>query len=571
MNSPRKTLVAVLAIAIISTFTLSPAYSAEPRPGRTCTKAGLKNTFADTKITCIKSGKKLTWTKVQPKPMPKSKTKYYVAKDQTTVRLLKAKESCSNPKNATFEIQAFSKEKWLPVKTLEAGWNTSKDCTDPGLGKRNYFGWAKVYLDEGTQYRWVFSGEINMEFRDANGRAYSQTSTIPVSLTPTNVTHDPNQTPLSTVTDSAKQALANLEFGIPKFKANNGVSISSVGSQTLTNFLPATTKEKYSFIGPTPLAEIVSDRSGAVSLITEDNRLVYQSRAAIPPWGAAFNFKTLDPQGRFVVTTSAFGNNGQSSWRLAFKKDGEKWQYQSVAGTLHQPDNRKYFDLVSLGAPGNYSIKLEFDWNITFYGVAVNDSPSSLNQLDISQPLKVMVIGDSWTWPVITDTVPFTQWDGYPLALSWLSGWNVMAAGVPGQGYLQVAAGETYRDRVVRDIASNNPDVVIFTGSPNDHCEKCTWSDHEIALEVSEDIKLLQKSYPHALVILCSPFTSGQLQNSEMSAVAHSLGVPYIDFFEVALFTQDNNGQRELMNGHPTRAGGEYIAKELLKAIAALG
>jgi lysophospholipase L1-like esterase len=55
-----------------------------------------------------------------------------------------------------------------------------------------------------------------------------------------------------------------------------------------------------------------------------------------------------------------------------------------------------------------------------------------------------------------------------------------------------------------------------------------------------------------------------------MQAQAKSLGVPYIDFINLPLFDQSNNGQHQLSNGHPTRLGSSHIAKQLLTAIAAL-
>jgi len=393
---------------------------------------------------------------------------------------------------------------------------------------------------------------------------------VKVSAKPTT-----KQTPLITLTNSAKRALANPDLAIPTYDSGNKISIRKVDTQTLSNFVSAATKEKFIYLGPQPLVEVTSDRSGAVSLITQSGQKVYQATSAIPPWGVSFDFKTTDPQGRFLVATSAvgmmgFGNNEQSSWRLAYKEANGTWQYQSIAGTLHPTNNVKYFDQVSLGAPGTYSIKLEFQWNTTFYGVGINEDPKYLTQPQEVKPLKVMVIGDSWTYPIITDSLPYAPWDGYPLALSWLTGWNVMAAGVPGQGYLRKSSGETYRERVIRDVAPQKPDVVIFTGSPNDHCETCSFSDKQIAIEAGKDIKLLAKAYPHALVILCSPFTASSSESKEMGAVAQSLGIPYIDFAKVNLFTQANNGQHELLDGHPTRAGGAYIATELLKAIAAL-
>lgn len=581
----RKRSIVSSLILLASVLALPQAFASTPKPGGICPKSGAISTVANIKFTCIKSGKKLVWNngvKVIARPTPtvtpssssKPEATYYVAKDQMTVRTLNASEACSNPQNASFEIQAKVGETWLPVRTIEGGYKPSSNCTNPGLGKRNDLAWATVYMDEGTTYRWVFSGEINFEFRDALGRGISKVSEIPISLFP-KVHQDQTQVPLITLTSSAKRALTNPQPGIPIFDARNKVTISNVGQQTLSNFVAAVTKEKFTYIGPKPLVETASDRSGAVSLITQSGQKTYQSTSAIPPWGVSFNLKLTDPQGRFLVTTSAvgnngFGNNSQSSWRLAYKGANGTWQYQSIAGSLHPTDNVKYFDQVSLGAPGNYSIKLEFQWNTTFYGVGINEDPKYLTQPQEDKPLNVMIIGDSWTYPIITDSLPFAPWDGYPLALSWLTGWNVMAAGVPGQGYLQKASGETYRERVIRDVAPQDPEVVIFTGSPNDHCQNCSFSDKEIAIEAGNDIQLLAKAYPQALVVLCSPFTPSPSQNSEMKAVAQSLGIPYIDFAKMNLFTQANNGQHELLDGHPTRAGGAYIAAELLKAIAAL-
>jgi hypothetical protein len=580
-------LASLLASFLVVGLHSSATWGATIKAGGSCEKAGKISHSGSKNLICKKSGKKLLWVEVksvQPKPLPsplatsmptpspsaKPAIAYYEAKDQKTIRLINASEACSNPANADFEIQAKVGEMWLPVRTIEKGWKPSTDCSNPALGKRNDFGWAKFYMDEGTTYRWVFSGEINMEFRDAQGRGISKTAVIPVSFVPVVINRDPSQTPLKVLTDSAKSALENVDLNIPILSPTEGVSVSANGLMNSSAFIPATTKGSYSFIGPTPLAETSIDRVGAVSLITRDNRLAYQSQSALPPWGAAFTFTTSDSLGRFTVVTSAIGNNSQSSWRLAYKKGSGEWQYQSVTGTLHPTDNAKYFDLVTLGAPGTYSIKLEFEWHTTFYGISPSDSQSTVVALETKTPLRVMVIGDSWTYPVITDSGSFTQWDGYPLALTYLSGWNVMAAGVPGQGYLKAAAGETYKDRVMRDVLPENPDVVIFTGSPNDHCQNCSFTDQQIAQAAGEDIQLLQKLDPHALIILCSPFSGSQSQSNEMNTVAASLGVPFIDFISTPLLTPANNGQNQLVNGHPTRAGGAYIANEILKAISAL-
>jgi hypothetical protein len=55
-----------------------------------------------------------------------------------------------------------------------------------------------------------------------------------------------------------------------------------------------------------------------------------------------------------------------------------------------------------------------------------------------------------------------------------------------------------------------------------------------------------------------------------MRTAAESLGVPFVDFSNPPLFTQDNNFSSLIANGHPTRLGGAYIATQLLKSIALL-
>ena len=147
----------------------------------------------------------------------------------------------------------------------------------------------------------------------------------------------------------------------------------------------------------------------------------------------------------------------------------------------------------------------------------------------------------------------------------------MISAGVRGQGYLQSAGNETYKDRVVRDLVPQNPSVIIFTGSSNDHL----FPDQQIADEMGRDIQALQKADPDVLIIVCSPYENGgdqkaPGQSKAMQAQAKSLGVPYIDFINLPLFDQGNNGQHQLSNGHPTRLGSSHIAKQLLTAIAAL-
>ncbi len=350
------------------------------------------------------------------------------------------------------------------------------------------------------------------------------------------------------------------------------VTIALKNKNSLANFLAASTPDKFTFFGPTPLIESDASRAGALSLITRDNRKVYESDSALPPWAVGFKLSITDLQGRFNLVSSGSGDPGQThSWRLAYKEGSGIWKYQSISGVSHPNDNQKYFDEVSLGAPGNYSIRLEFEAKTTFYGLGLADYAASVTPLLDTAAVRVLIVGDSWVWPAFEESGPVHVWDGYPGALSWLSEWNVISAGVRGQGYLSVAANETYKDRIVRDVLPQNPDVVIFTGSSNDHL----FSDQQIADEMGRDIQALQKANPDVLIIVCSPYATGgdqkaPGQNKAMKAEAMRIGVPYIDFINLPLFDQSNNGQGQLSQGHPTRLGSSYIARALLKELAAI-
>jgi len=575
--------------------------AAAPKPGASCAKLGITAKIAGRKYSCTKVGKKLIWSKaitlpaphVSPKPTPavsptpsatptptptkSDDASFYSAKDQTVVHLLNATEGCANPNNATFALQAQVGSQWLPVKVIDSGWNASPFCVDPALGAKNSLAWVKVHMDPGTVYRWFFTGEVNIFGRDGQGHGISASITLPTPVATISPPLNPNQVTLQNVVSSALSAISDSKNAIPTLDPSNSVSISESPSNVLSSFIAGGSQSNFTYLGPTPLLESTPDRTGAVSLITEDHRMAYQSQSALPPWGVGFVINNTDSSGRVVVATSASGassgvgaSNQPYSWRLAFKRDGDAWKYQSISGVNHPSDGVKRFDVVTLGAPGTYSIRLEFTWNTTFYGIGISNPQETVTPLPNATPLRVVILGDSWVYPVFNESGPYHVWDAFPGALSWLSGWNVISAGVPGQGYLATAANETYKDRIVRDLVPENPDLVIFTGSPNDHCQKCSFSDAQIAAEMSSDIQLLQQADPHALIIACSPFSGSPTQSAAMRFEAEALGVPFIDFVNLPLFNQVNNGANQLANGHPTRLGSSYIASELLKEISLL-
>lgn len=381
---------------------------------------------------------------------------------------------------------------------------------------------------------------------------------------------NPDPIDLQDIVKKAQSAISNPNNLLPVLDTTNAVSITQAPSNRPAEFVTGNSSKYFSYLGPTPLVETNPNRLGAVSLLTSDNRMVFKSQSALPPWAVSFTIKVVSENQSFSVATSGVGNGDPSAWRLVFKRDNGPWKYQSISGFSNPSDNVKRFDLVTFDAPGIYSIRLEFTWNTTFYGIGIA-SPENLLPVEEKSQLRVVILGDSFTNPALNESGPYHVWDAFPGALSWLSDWNIISAGVPGQGYLRNAAGEIYRDRIVRDLVPQNPDVVIFTGSPNDHCPTCSFTDEQIAAEMKRDVELLKSTDPHAIAIVCSPFVGfGNWTIYAMQAEISSLGVPFIDFVHLPLINQANNGSNQLINGHPTRLGSSYIATEILKAIASI-
>ena len=197
-----------LAVVFSSTaITLPSSEASTPKPGSLCSKLGLTSISSGMKFTCVKSGKKLIWSKglkapsqtqakvsapaptptpttvPAPTPTPSTAPAMYVAKDQKTLRHLIANEGCANAKNATAEIQVLVSDNWVKVTPVKAGWMvTPNSCPVAQLGSKDSIAWQDIYLDPGMTYRWYFTGEVNIEHHDGSGHGISQSQTLPLPL-----------------------------------------------------------------------------------------------------------------------------------------------------------------------------------------------------------------------------------------------------------------------------------------------------------------------------------------------------------------------------------------------------
>jgi len=195
----RKSPVLISFVLLVSILALPQAGAASGKLGATCTKAGTTSIVANVKFTCIKSDKKLIWNKgvtvvAKPTPTP-TPTKlptpvqvFYVPKDKTAIYKISDTEGCavafdSSGKKVTFAtLWALKDGQWLEVQTLVTGWE--KTCDDSRLPNNKYFAYAKAAIDDGTQLRWKFVGQVNIKEHDSKGNGYSQPVTFTVPPAP---------------------------------------------------------------------------------------------------------------------------------------------------------------------------------------------------------------------------------------------------------------------------------------------------------------------------------------------------------------------------------------------------
>ncbi len=104
----------------------------------------------------------------------------YVAKDSNNIVTLKGTEGCSryepdDPQTIQARIQVLQDGKWLDAPSVDVTWAQDSACNfNPALA---WMVTIKVALDHGSQYRFLYSGDVNIGSRDEFGRGTSHTYT----------------------------------------------------------------------------------------------------------------------------------------------------------------------------------------------------------------------------------------------------------------------------------------------------------------------------------------------------------------------------------------------------------
>ncbi|NUS56453.1 MAG: SGNH/GDSL hydrolase family protein [Streptomycetaceae bacterium] len=187
---------------------------------------------------------------------------------------------------------------------------------------------------------------------------------------------------------------------------------------------------------------------------------------------------------------------------------------------------------------------------------AAKDSPNRTLRMPRRPPV-VLVIGDSYTDGSDMNTGP--EW---PDIIAKKRGWLLYEDAVGGTGY--VNNGQTVRfgahARIPHDLDVYAPDAVIVAGGLNDR----TYSPAAVARAARRDLAELRAGFPHADIVVFSPFSPGpppadlRTLDAKLRGVARSLGLAYIDV------TRDLPASLVGSDGtHPTDQGHEHLAARI--------
>jgi hypothetical protein len=111
---------------------------------------------------------------------PPSQFKYQASANSKIVTLVD-NEGCApytpDNRNVYARIQVLQDGIWRDAPTISLSWNKDPSC-DRVAGK-NWLASLTVALDHGTQYRFIYVGDVNIGSRDELGRGISSTHLYP--------------------------------------------------------------------------------------------------------------------------------------------------------------------------------------------------------------------------------------------------------------------------------------------------------------------------------------------------------------------------------------------------------
>jgi hypothetical protein len=142
---------AIAFLSILFLFISLPVIpvNAAAKAGGVCTEVGVKSVASGKTFTCIKTGKKLVWSKgISVKPTPTASNTSYI------------ESAMCFDKQKSAILQILTGGTWKNLKTFD-GW---ADCKFPGPnGMKLYAPYINVSIDVGTSYRWILTRFDNVK------------------------------------------------------------------------------------------------------------------------------------------------------------------------------------------------------------------------------------------------------------------------------------------------------------------------------------------------------------------------------------------------------------------------
>ncbi len=228
-----------------------------------------------------------------------------------------------------------------------------------------------------------------------------------------------------------------------------------------------------------------------------------------------------------------------------------------------------------------------------FSGVVCQNATDTVWAPPQPQTLRCIVLGDSYTSPLLTDTNSSLNlaWNGWSDWLGRLLGWDVWPCGEGGTGYITVgneSGAQTYPARFATYVTPYNPDILIIAGGYNDRPGYIT-SPSSFTAALATMTPLVAATTAR-LVIVIGPWRSVAYPSSDvyLNDIAAALSawasanstaqVPWM-YIENQYFIQGTGyqtgttgvGNSDYYIGtdqiHLTAAGAEYMGRQIAAAI----
>jgi lysophospholipase L1-like esterase len=177
---------------------------------------------------------------------------------------------------------------------------------------------------------------------------------------------------------------------------------------------------------------------------------------------------------------------------IAVKIDGE---YLSLTNQTITNNGSMYYYYIPFGSVKERLVEL-ICYSVPFWSVVTAQTDTITPSPKVGP--RCIMIGDSFA-----EGAGSAQTNSYPNIFADALGWtDVWQSGLGSTGFLANGSTKyTYRDRVIPDVISRNPDMVVFQGSVND----ISYTGAQIEAEARLLFTQVRNALPNCLIVATSP------------------------------------------------------------------